>query len=146
MGSWELIFKIAGYTLALTLILRWSFFFIFLVASRPAAWIGFMAAFGALHMLAAFWLDFNPRLVATATILAIVFALPSKPKGASGQEAKELRESLYQGAGVSRGGLKRVIGHVAFAGVSVAIYVLAFGEVCTPAGACTPIYRGLFSQ
>src|SRR5688500_13558155 len=130
MGTWELIFKIAGYTLALTLILRWSFFFIFLMASLPAAWIAFMAVFGALHMLGAFWLDFNPRLVATATILAIVFALPSKPKGTSRHEAAELRESMYQGAGVSHGGLKRVVGYLAFSGISVAIYVLAFGEVC----------------
>jgi len=144
MGTWELIFKIAGYTLALTLILRWSFFILFLLASRAAAWIAFMVALGALHMLGAFWLDFNPRLVATATILAIVFALPSKPKGASRQEAKELREAMYQGAGVSHGGLKRAIGYLAFSAVSIAIYVLAFGEVCSSAGTCTPIYRGLF--
>jgi len=143
MGTWELIFKIAGYTLALTLILRWSFFFLFLVASRPAAWIACMTAFGALHMLGAFWLEFNPRLVATATILAIMFALPSKPKGATRQEAAELRESMYQGAGVSHGRLKRAIGYVAFSGGSVVIYVLAFGEVCNTAGACTPIYRSL---
>jgi hypothetical protein len=143
MGTWELIFKIAGYTLALTLILRWSFFLIFLMASRPTAWIAFMAALGALHMLGAFWLDFNPRLVATATILAIVFALPSKPKGASRQEAAELRASMYQGAGIAHGGLKRVVGYLAFSCVSIAIYVLAFGEVCNSAGACTPIYRSL---
>lgn len=144
MGTWELILKIAAYTIVLMLVLRWSFFFVFLLASRPVGWIIFMAAFGALHMLGAFWLEFNPRLVATATILAIVFALPSAPKGVSRQESKELRESMYQGSGISHGRLKRGLGYTVFAISSIAVYVLAFGEICGPRGDnCTPIYRNL---
>jgi len=144
MGTLELIFKIAGYAMALTLILRSSFFFIFYLASQPAAWIAFIAAFGALNMLGAFWLDFNARLVATATLLAIIFGFPAGPRGASRQETKELRNAMYEGAGISNGSVKRLIGYLAFSVVSIVIYALAFGEICNSDGGCTPLYRSLF--
>ena len=141
-----LIVKIAFYTFILSVLFRQTYNFLFVLAKRPAIWIGVVALLGVANMALASALSWDPRLASAATLTAIILNIaPSVPKGISKTEFRATVDTVYEGWGITRGRLKSRLGLIAFAVFSLAACVLFFGETCTLSGECIPMMKGLFS-
>ena len=141
-----LIVKIAFYTFILSVLFRQTYNFLFVLAKRPAIWIGVVALLGVANMALASALSWDPRLVSAATLFAIILNIdPSVPKGISKTEFRATVDTVYEGWGITHGRLKDKLGLIAFTVFSLAAYAVFFGETCTPAGQCTPMIKTLFS-
>jgi hypothetical protein len=122
------------------MIYRQSFNIVFMFAKQPWLWMLFVSVLGVANVTIAYLLGWNPRTVATATLLAAFFQLaPSTPKGVEKSEIKNAVDETYIELGISHGRAKAKLGLFMFFAVSVASYILAFSEVCSTSGQCTPL-------
>jgi hypothetical protein len=140
-----LIGKIVFYNSILNVLFAQTYNFVFVRAKRPTAWIGVVAVLGVANMALAYALSWDSRLVGVATLLTVIWNIPpSLPKGFAKTEVRAMADEIYEGWGIKHGSLKNRLGLVAFAVLSLAAYVLFFGESCNRSDECVPLIRGLF--
>lgn len=123
-----LIAKFVLYTFILKVLFAQTFNFIFMLAKRPGVWIVVVALLGVANMALAYALSWDPRLVSSATLTAVILNIPSlASKGIlSKTKLHTAIDEAYQEWGITHGRFKYRLGH--------RIRSLFFGSLCFALG------------
>jgi len=144
MNAVWVVSKIAIYTFVLVVLYRQSYNFLFFLARRPKTWIAVVGALGALNVVFAYALGWDPRLVSAAAFTALLLNIaPAPPKGHTKEEWRITINEVYGEMGLPSGRLQSRLGLLAFGLCSLISYLALFGQTCDINNECTPLLQGL---